>query len=322
MQHNIEGRPLAILAGALFALGTLGILLEDVILHAAPFTLKHAITVIVVAGTIMVGHQVHKAWHSALKGSAIGFGVLFLVGTLLTVYSSVGRQAEHTMVASAEVEAADKARTRATKGLTEAETMLADSQRDLARECKTGKGKRCEGIAATVAVYTAAAKGYAAELDKLGPVKIATPEAKRAGELAAVFGGNPTKVEAAMILLIPFLTTIFLELGAIICLGYGFRPVRRVTANDNAQTSYPVTEPLPPARQTPPMDEVLTVLKGENVVDWTQRFAAARGRWPNIPEGEKAFCAEIAAKAFSRSTLIRRMKEAGAVFGDEVAKAA
>jgi hypothetical protein len=161
MNTNIEGRPLAIVAGALFAAGTAGILLEDVIIHGAPMTLKHWITVVVIAGTIMVGHQVHKAWHSGLKGSALGFGVLFLVGTLLTVYSSVGRQAEHTMVASAEVEAADRARTRATKGLAEAETMLADSQRDLAKECKTGKGKRCEGIKATVDVYQAAAKGYA-----------------------------------------------------------------------------------------------------------------------------------------------------------------
>jgi hypothetical protein len=296
MQHNIEGRPLAILAGALFALGTLGILLEDIILHAAPFTLKHAITVIVVAGTIMVGHQVHKAWHSGLKGSAIGFGVLFLVGTLLTVYSSVGRQAEHTMVASAEVEAADKARTRATKGLAEAEAMLADAQRDLARECKSGKGKRCDGIAATVAVYTAAAKGYAAELDKLGPVKIATPEAKRAGELAAVFGGNPTKVEAAMILLIPFLTTLFLELGAIICLGYGFRPVRRVTANDNRPTVE--VEPLPPARMIEPD------VKGSNIVDWSKSFERLHGRKPRLDETTAAF------PEVSRSTCYRRLRAA------------
>jgi hypothetical protein len=307
MNTTIEGRGLAIVAGALFALGTLGILLEDVILHAAPFTLKHAITVIVVAGTIMVGHQVHKAWHSNLKGSALGFGVLFLVGTLLTVYSSVGRQAEHTMVASAEVEAADRARTRATKGLTEAETMLADSQRELARECKSGKGRKCEGIAATVAVYTAAAKGYAAELEKLGPAKVATPEAKRAGELAAVFGANPTKVEAAMILVIPFLTTLFLELGSIICLGYGFRPVRKAPVNDNAQTSFSF-EPLPPAKQLPPLDKTLPALKGENVVDWSKRYFAKHGEWPKLNQIEAAFAEQIEAGEFSRSTAYRRVK--------------
>jgi len=296
--HSIEGRPLAIVAGALFALGTLGILLEDVILHAAPFSLKHAITVVVVAGTIMVGHQVHTAWHSKLRGSALGFGVLFLVGTLLTVYSSVGRQAEHTMVASAEVELADKARARATKGLAEAETMLADAQRDLAKECKTGKGKRCEGIKATVDVYDAAARGHKAELDKLGPAKVATPEAKRAGELAAVFGADQTKVEAAMILLIPFLTTLFLELGAIICLGYGFRPVRKVSANDNAQTSYVIPEPLPPARM------IVPDVKGSNIVDWSKSFEKVHGRKPRLDETTAAF------PEVSRSTCYRRLKAA------------
>ena len=301
MQHTIEGRPLAIVAGALFALGTLGILLEDVILHAAPFGLKHIITVIVVAGTIMVGHQVHKAWHSNLKGSAFGFAALFLIGTMLTVYSSVGRQAEHTMVASAEVEAADKARTRANKGLAEAETMLANSQRELARECKSGKGRKCEGIKATVDVYQAAVHGYSAELEKLGPAKVATPEARRAGELAAVFGADPSKVEAAMILIIPFLTTLFLELGAIICLGYGFRPVRKAHVNDNvfrAMDYAPEFEPLPPAKALPPE------IKGSNVIDWARAFERAHNRKPTWPEVRSAF------PDVSKTTAWRRVKAA------------
>jgi hypothetical protein len=246
MKTSIEGRALAITAGGLFAVGTLGILLEDVIMHSAPFTLKHALTVVVVAGTIMVGHLAAGARSAGHWGAVAGFGVLFLAGTLLTVYSSVGRQAEHTMIASAEVQAAELARARATKGLGEAETMLADAQRELARECKTGRGKRCEGIKATVDVYDAAVRGHKAELERLGPAKVAVPEAKRAGELAAVFGADPVKVEAAMVLLIPFLTTLFLELGAIICLGYGFRPSRKI-ANDNRpsvrdteQTSFPI----------------------------------------------------------------------------------
>jgi hypothetical protein len=300
MQHNIEGRPLAIIAGALFAAGTAGILLEDVIIHGAPMTLKHWITVVVIAGTIMVGHQVNKAWHSGLKGSAMGFGVLFLVGTLLTVYSSVGRQAEHTMVASAQVEAADAARARALKGLAEAETMLASSQMALAKECSSGKGRKCDGIRATVDVYDAAVRGHKSELERLGPAKVATPEAKRAGELAAVFGADPTKVEAAAILVVPFLTTLFLELGAIICLGYGFRPVRRVTANDNVQSSFATPEPLPPVRATVPE------VKGTNVIAWSKTFEAANGRKPRLDEAEMAFNGQ----PISRSTIYRRLKAA------------
>ena len=298
--NSTEGQALAITAGGLFAVGTLGILLEDVILHSAAFNSKHALTVVVVAGTIMVGHLAAGARSGKHWGAVAGFGALFLAGTLLTVYSSVGRQAEHTMIASAEVQAADLARARAFKGLSEAETMLADAQRELARECKTGKGRKCEGIKATVDVYDAAVRGHKAELERLGPAKVAVPEAKRAGELAAVFGADPVKVEAAMILVIPFLTTLFLELGAIICLGYGFRPSRRVTANDNAQTSFVIPEPLPPARAFEPE------IKGNNVIEWAKAFQAAHGRKPRLDEAEMAFKgAEI-----SRSTIYRRLKAA------------
>jgi len=200
------------------------------------------------------------------------------------------------MIASAQVEADAEARTRATKGLSEAEVMLADSQRKLAKECASGKGKRCDGIAATVSVYEAAVKGHKAELERLGPARVAVPEAKRAGELAAVFGADPSKIEAAMILVIPFLTTVFLELGAIICLGYGFRPVRRVTANDNAQTSF--SEPLPPARMIEPD------LKGANIVDWSKSFERVHGRRPRLDEAQAAF------PSVSRSTTYRRLKAA------------
>ena len=293
--HTIEGRALAIVAGALFALGTLGILLEDVILHDAPMTLKHWITVVVIAGTIMVGHQVHKAWHSGVRLSAAGFAGLFLVGTMLTGYSSVGRQAEHTMIASAQVEADAAARTRATKGLSEAEAMLAERQRKLAKECATGKGKRCDGIAATVSVYEAAVKGHKAELQRLGPARVAVPEAKRAGELAAVFGADPAKIEAAAILVVPFLTTVFLELGAIICLGYGFRPVRRAL-NDNAPAVE--AEPLPPATALPP------ALVGAEIIPWAQSFERKHGRKPRLDEIRQAF------PEVSKATAWRRVQAA------------
>lgn len=300
MQHSTEGQALAITAGGLFALGTLGILLEDVILHSAPFTLKHALTVVVVAGTIMVGHLASGARSARHWGAVAGFGVLFLSGTLLTVYSSVGRQAEHTMIASAEVQAAELARARASKGLTEAEAMLADAQRELARECKTGKGRKCEGIRSTVDVYDAAVRGHKAELERLGPAKVAVPEAKRAGELAAVFGADPVKVEAAMVLVIPFLTTLFLELGAIICLGYGFRPSRKAANDVEPFRAMDHIDPLPPTKALVPE------VKGGNVIEWAREFEKRNNRRPRLDEAEMAF----KGYEISRSTLYRRLKAA------------
>ncbi len=229
---NTGGRALAIAAGLLFTAGALAILLEDVIINHAPWALKHFLTIITVAGTMMVGHLAGRAKANRHWLAMAGFAVLFTAGTGLTVYSSVGRQAEHTMVAAAEVDAADKARKAAEDGLTSASAMLAEAQADLARECKTGKGKRCDGIGATIAVYEAAVKGHKADLAKLGPPKVAVPEARRAGEIGAVFGLDASKVEAAAILLVPFLTTLLFEFGAIVSLGYAFGN-RRQPANDN-----------------------------------------------------------------------------------------
>lgn len=239
------GRALSIAAGLLFTAGALGILLEDVALHAAPWTLKHGLTLVTVAGTIMVGHLAVEALAARHWLASFGFALLFVAGTALTVYNSVGRQAEHTMVKAAEAEAANEARELVRKGLASAEAMLTEAQRELARECKSGKGKRCDGIGATVAVYEAAVKGHKADLDRLGPAKIAVPEARRFGEIVAVFGYNGSKAEAGAILAIPFFTTLFLEFGAIVCLGYGFRrrAVSTVTASDTAQTSFAGSTP-------------------------------------------------------------------------------
>jgi len=221
------GRALAIAAGLIFTAGALAILLGDVVFQGAEITLKHGLTIITILGTMMVGHLASDAWRSRHWLSAIGFGLLFMAGTALTVYTSVGRQSETSTLSAAQAEATNEARALAKRGLSEAETQLRDSQRDLARECKTGRGKRCDGIQATIAVYSAAVKGHQADLDRLGPAKPVNPEAEQFAELAAVFGFNKEKVKAAAVLGVPFLTTLLMELGGIWSFGYGFRHTQR-----------------------------------------------------------------------------------------------
>jgi hypothetical protein len=298
--HSTEGKALAITAGVLCALATVGIVLEDVLLHNAAFTLKHGLTVVVIGVTIAMGHLASKARSAGHYLATIGFGVLFIAGTALTVYSSVGRQAEHTMIASAEVEAAEIARVRETKQLASAEIMHAGASKKLHEDCVEGKrGKaHCDGLRTTLAVYAAAITGHKSTLEKLGPARVAVPEAVRAGELLAVFGADPKKVEAGAILVIPFLMTLFLEIGSILCLGYGFRPVRKVSANDNLQSSFATPEPLPPARM------IVPDVKGSNIVDWSKSFERVHGRKPRLDETTAAF------PEVSRSTCYRRLKAA------------
>lgn len=254
MDTNITGgRVLAICAGLVFTAGAAGILFEDVLLKGAPLALKHGITLVTIAGTLMVGHLAHTA-----KGWAkMGFALLFVVGTALVVFSSVGRQGENLALTAAAAEAQEDARRDAKAGLKRAQAMLAEAQTALGRECKSGRGKRCDGIQRTIEVYDAAARGHQSELDRIGPAKPVAPEAEKLAEIAAVFGADHAKVKAGAILLQPFLTALFLEFGAIVSFGFGFRSQKRpvvvkpvtVAANENvkdepserdrAQTSFP-----------------------------------------------------------------------------------
>lgn len=220
------GRGLATIAFVVFTGAAGAILLNDV-LGGAPFTLKHIITCAVFAGTLMVGHLASEARRGRRYLAMIGFSFLFLVGTALIVFSSVGRQGETLALSSAQAAAAEEARTDAKTGLKRAQGMLAQAQAELGRECKSGRGKRCDGIQRTIDVYEAAARGEQAKLDKIGPAKPVSPEAERLAEIAGVFGANKEQVKAGAILVHPLLVTLFLEYGGILCGGFAFRGGKR-----------------------------------------------------------------------------------------------
>lgn len=218
-----EGRLLAIAAGMVFCAGTLGILFEDVI-HGAPLALKHGLTLVTLAGTIMTGHLANGARASRHWFSAVGFALVFVCGTALVVYSSVGRQAASSIQTTGQIEEANERRADIKRARVKAQGMLETAQGDFARECKSGKGSRCDGIRATIDVYQAAVKGHNAELDEIGASKPVNPEAEQFAEIAAVvLGANKAKVKAGALLVVPFLVTLFLEFGAIVSLGYGLR---------------------------------------------------------------------------------------------------
>jgi len=223
-------RGLAIAAGAVFLAGSLGILFEDVLIKGAAPTLKHGLTLVILAGTIMAGHLADGALCRRRALAVLGFGAVFLAGTALTVYNSVGRQADTSIRTEAQIEDANERRATLKAARARSEQMLARAEGELAAECRTGKGKRCDGIRATIEVYRAAIAGHDAEIQRLGPVRPAHPEAEMLGAIAAAFGGDGAKVKAAAVLLMPFFLTLFCEFGTIVSWGYGFAFTPRVAA--------------------------------------------------------------------------------------------
>lgn len=305
-----NGRLLAIAAGAAFTYGGLRIILGDSLTDPAQWTTSVQLTVLMVGGTIAAGHLMRDAWGSKHWAAAAGFLLLFLSGTGLVVFNSVGRQAETSMLTEAQADDAAERRVAIKASLARAEAMLSGAQADLARECKTGKGKRCEGIEATIGVYQAAVKGHVADLEKIGAAKPVHAKATQGAKIAALFGADESKAKAALLLIEPFLWCLFFEFGSIVSLGFAFRGItesapgkitdeeieeeirkfKAATANDDPEL--------------PPTKAIVPDVKGSNIVPWAAEFEKRWGRRPRLDEVQATF-PEVA-----RTTAYRRLKAA------------
>ena len=229
---NTAGRGLAIAAGVVLATGTLAILLEDVLMHEAQFTLKHWLTLVTVAGTMMVGHLADLARRHRHWISLAGFTALFLAGTGLVVYSSVGRQAEKTMLSSAEHDDVVQKRNDLKSKLVTESAVLKAKQDAADAECKTGDGRRCRGARAVATVWAESVAGLEARIEKLAPAKPVAPEAEQFATVAAALGYDSEQVKALAMLLAPFFTTLFLEFGSIVSFGFAFSLAEATEGSD------------------------------------------------------------------------------------------
>jgi F0F1-type ATP synthase assembly protein I len=235
MTTTIIGRAVALVAGAIFTAGALAILLEDVVLNNAPFALKHALTIVIVSGTMLVGHLVVEAWRSRHPLGVIGFAVLFITGTLLVVYKSTGRQAEHTFASEADaatlaqnlsIKSAELENARQRKRDADANVdweMKGQPDKNGRKTKKEGCGRDCEDWKKRATEVQSHIEKLEREIAELGPQKTLAPEAEQFANTAAVFGFDKAKVKAGAVLIEPFVQTVLFELGGIWCLGFAFR---------------------------------------------------------------------------------------------------
>lgn len=301
MQHTSNGRALAIVAGLTFTTGSLVVLMGDVLTTPALWDRFHVLTILTVAATIFAGHMIAEAKGARTYLAAVGFVLAFAVGTALVVANSIGKQAEVSGTKALDAEATNAAIAAKSADLAKAKLRFDDANKWADKEM-TGErcGPRCKDWRLRATEVGAHIKALEAEIAALGPQKVANAKSERVGEIAALFGYDKAKAKVGFELLEPLLWSAFFELGAIVSFWFAFRPVRRVTANDNAQTSYVIPEPLPPARAFEPE------VKGGNVIEWAKAFEAAHKRKPRLDEAEMAFKGQ----PISRSTIYRRLRAA------------
>lgn len=279
MEDRSGMRPGALLLGATFALGTCYVLLADV---RAPgdLTVDHAVTLLVLLGTVAAGHTLGRELRALHLMRSLGLGALFLAGTLYCVTSSAARNAESSSAKAAPVAAANEARRRALADLDEAKRELRLQRAAQAQECATGDGARCRGRAKTA---EAAGQAVAAAEQRLSMLSPERPTSGGLAHAATVFAALPlvtaeaAAIEAGLVLMLPFAKAVFLELATIVFLGIGLgrsqRPRETVSQRCATASEEAATEGRPWTREEA-LRDLLALTERGAVSD--QQFLARR----------------------------------------------
>lgn len=256
---SIRGRFLAGVAGCAFAAGGLTILLGSDLTSPRDWQASQWLTILTVFGTIAAGHLMVDAARARHLFATLGFLVLFLSGTGLVVYSSVGRQVETAGTTTLSVEDNNTKIADKTEDLKAARARRDYADRAADREM-TGQrcGQRCKDWKTNAKDIGVVIKQLEAEIAALGPQKPVNAKAEAMADIVRLFPVPASKpqIVAVLTLLVPFLTTLFFEIGSIVSLGFAFRQGKRplVAANDqlpsqiksfasvadSLQTSFPV----------------------------------------------------------------------------------
>lgn len=189
------------LLGLSLWLGATAILCED-LFHSGHLTITHALQPVLTAGTVAAAVWVHKARWIAKPA----FLVLALIGSLATLYGTMGRQATAKDDTEATIQATNRTYGDKTADLKAAKV-------EQAKECRT-IGKRCEAWNARVDKLTGELSGIV--------VKSTDPRADAVARLVTLAGGNGGKAREIVAAFDPLLLPLFLEFGSIVFFAIAF----------------------------------------------------------------------------------------------------
>lgn len=221
--HNIPARSLAIVAGIASTAGALAILCSDAI-TSGHWTLDHALMPVMVGTTIIAGHLVGAALRSWRVGSAAGFAALFLVGTGLTVYTSVGRQAQTADTQTMTAETRNAAISDQVAAVKASKRRLADAENEISSHTNNkGCGRICNDWKTRAEEIRSHLAIQEIQLQRLGSPEPVAPRAERAADVLALFGYDKARAKDAFRKFESFAYSLFLEMTAIVAFGFAFR---------------------------------------------------------------------------------------------------
>jgi hypothetical protein len=210
-----------IVAGASLWTGATALLLEDVI-RSGHLTVNGALMPVLTLGTVAAAVFSHRRLAEWRPVSAMLFLLLALLGSLATVYGTLGRQAEVRDLKQADAMAENRTLSLKDEELTQAKALAK-------KECIT-IGPRCQQWQVRVDTLTR-------EMSSLRAIAV-DPRADAIQRLATLVGLDGNHVRAIVQAFDPLVLPLFLELGSILFFAAAF---------PRAET---IAQPLQPAIDT------------------------------------------------------------------------
>jgi hypothetical protein len=298
----------ALLIAVFFAAVTARTLFDDV-LTGTPITVAHMQSLAAIVGAIASGHMLLPMFKQAKLATLVGMALIFVSSTGYVVISAGARNASATQSKQIDAERQNADYAAALDKLADAEADLKDakdkaklSAAEAAAECKTGKGKKCEGRETTRdfdAKQVEKAESHVlmmqARVNVTKPV--ADPHAgyaHAAKVLAALpyVTAAPDEIERRLDLLLPFATVLISEIGLLVfgALAIGHRDTapkpERVPANDAAPA---IPGKQIPGNPQPPKGGRRGRKSDPRVVSFSEIFSRKHGRAPTGSEIKAQF---------------------------------
>ena len=209
--------------GIAFALGTGYILLEDVFQHGAKFETDHLLTIMMIVGTLVAGHNFFPALMSGRLFLALGCAVVFLGGTLICVSGSAGRAAKvlmlHDAIASKDNDAFADVKSDLQTARSDRKSLAAQ----LAKECGTGNGVKCQGYKKALEEKDDYIRLLQVRLDGLKPSAPANGDIKYFSDAIVLLWNAPREwVEKMISTLQPLAKAALGEVATLLFFGFAF----------------------------------------------------------------------------------------------------
>lgn len=277
--HSTPARALAIALGVIASCGALFILLKDDVL-AGRWSDAFVLVPIMMVIALAAGHLTVTAFRSRKYISASGFAMAFILGTALTFYTSVGKQADISETATLATEASNADRKVVDDDIARARLRLQQALDQADRE--TGAGgcqKKCEDWKLRAREVAAQIRELEAKRKGMDPQKPVAADAERVAKVISMFtGADEHRVKAMLVLVKPFAFSILFELTAIAAFGFAFGHPTVPARKDRKEKTQSTTKPEPPGDRRDPA-----------IVSWVEEFERRHGRPPQIPEVKRAF---------------------------------